>query len=426
MGFLYYVLCGKGQGAPENNKQKEKDMSIFGPKIKIAEPAELGYSAWYKNFIKSYDKLRVLKIKTKDDSFDLYHLLFIPWADVKSDNPKYIKYYLKQSAKALLQLIETATAYDHNGKDVLIDMDVMQNVVEPLAWAQLNPDTQLARQIFLVAKHLPYDAPFDTDFFYRLSDEVVKLGYARLYSRAFYNDNIKNDLRKLVFNPKCMDFGAIGELFDIHKFKLSKEEFEILWPKYKLYLIDMIQQDSGNNVKVDENGVKHVPFSPRVMGLLCGYIKHFVPGFDKEVHDGKYTVCESDNIYNNWTSYYISMQFIDKFDAAICEMKAAKEKDAVKKLQLEKDGLDKQFANEIQAIKDFVADRKVKIQNIKSKKQEIEGKLKAIEEENKRQETERAQAESQKKQAEFEAMAAKLGVNPADLLALQQKSQQQR
>ena len=423
---MYYILCGRGQGAPENNKQKEKDMSIFGPKSKIAEPAELGYSAWYKNFIKFYDKLRALQIKTKDDSFDLYNLLFIPWADVKSDNPKYIKYYLKQSAKALLQLIETATAYDHNGKDVLIDMDVMQNVVEPLGWAQLNPDTQLAGQIFWVAKHLPYDAPFDIKFFNALSDEEVKLGYVRRYNSAFYNNaDIRNDLRKLVFNPKCMDFGAIGELFDAHKFKLSKEEFEILWPKYKSYLIDMIQQYSENDIEVDENGVKHVPFSPRVMGLLCGYIKHFVPGFDKEVHDGKYTVCESDNHYDSWwMSNYISMQFIDKFDAAICEMKAAQEKDAVKKLQLEKDGLDKQFDAEIQAIKDFVAERKVKIQNIKSKKQEIEGKLKAIEEENKRQEAERAKAELQKEQDEFEAMAAKLGVNPADLLALQQKSQQ--
>lgn len=397
-------------------------MSIFGPSVK--EPKNFDNSIYYKNFIKAFDKLRKLSVKNKDESFYLRNLLFKPLAGIKLVDSKATKYYVKMSTKALLQLVETATAYDdYAKKEVLIDRDVMQNAVEPLVWAQLNPDTELAKQIFVVAKNVSDDEHFDIKFFQALSDEEMKLNYVRHCRGAFYNANIKNDLRKLVFNPKCMDFGAIGDLFCNYKFKLSKEEFEILWAKYKPYLMDCIQQYSGKGVEIDENGVKHVPFHSRVMGLLIGYIKDFVPDFDGVVHDGKYTVwapCDS------WSSDYISMQFIDRFDTAVYEMKAAQEKDAVKKLQLEKDGLNKQYDAEIQAIKDFVAACKVKIQNIKFKQQEIEGKLKAIEEENKNRETERARAELQKKQAEFEALAAKLGVNPADLLALQQKAQQQK
>lgn len=395
-------------------------MSIFGPSVK--KPTNFENSIYYKNFTKAFDKLCRLEIKTKDKAFDLRKLLFKPLADItKRFDSKAEKYYVKMYTKALLQLVETATGYDdYAKKEVLIDRDVMQNVVEPLVWAQLNTDTELAKQIFVVAKNVSGETPFDIKFFQALSDEEMKLNYV-LCRGALYNTNIKNDLRKLVFNPKCMDFDAIGELFCNYKFKLSKEEFEILWTKYKPYLVDYIRQYSGKSAETDENGVKHIYFNSRVMGLLFGYIKDFVPGFDGVVCDGKYTVWAP---YDSCSSHYISMQFIDRFDNAVYEMKAAQEKDEMKKLQLKKDGLDKQIAAEIQAIKDFVAARKVKIQNIKIEKQEIEGKLKAIEEENKNRETERAQAELQKKQAEFEALAAQLGVDPADLLALQKKKQQ--
>ena len=417
-------------------------MSIFGSPIK--EPTNFDTTKFFKTFNKmnSYNILDGAKVVIKDYIWSLDRLLL---QDV---------YDNKLKVKALEKLVETGTVVNRKGdKEVVLDAEFMKNVVEPLAYARLNPDKDLSKQI-LKTLDLSMYACDDVDFYNSLTDEEAKLMVVRSLKNCGSDkaDKVLDSAKELVLNSKLATLEDISIAFR-HKFRdnnaSSKEEIAVIWGKLKPRLMDLITKDICKDyTRIAPNGVKYFHLQNRSCGLqpfpaeskllerILHYVKGFVPEFADFIEDvvaydsGRHEYYEiwrparDQHYYNYGEITYINRAFVESVDDAIqFKLPAALEKDAVKKLQVEKDGLDKQFDAEIQAIKDFVAARKVRIQKLKSDKKEVEDKLKAIEEENKRKETERAKAELQKKQAEFEALAAQLGVDPADLLALQQKKQ---
>lgn len=419
-------------------------MSFFGSPIK--EPKDFNTTKFFKTFNKmnGYNILYNTKVVIKDNSWDLDYLLSGP-ASYKDNKPK---------VKALEKLVETGTVVKRDDdKEVVLDAEFMKNVVEPLAYALLNQDKDLSKQI-LKALHVSCGTCENVDFYNSLTDEEAKLMAVRSlkYCGGDMADNVLNSAKELVLNSKLATLEDISIVFR-HKFRdnnaSSKEELGIIWGKLKPRLMDLITNDIyKDHTRIAPNGVKYFllqnrscgshpfPVESKLLEQILHYVKGFVPEFADFIEDavaydsGRHEYYEiwrpaRDQHYDNYGEItYINRAFVESVDDAIqFKLPAALEKDAVKKLQVEKDGLDKQFDAEIQAIKDFVAARKVRIQKLKSDKKEVEDKLKAIEEENKRKETERAKAELQKKQAEFEALAAQLGVDPADLLALQQKKQ---
>ena len=417
-------------------------MSIFGSPIK--EPTNFDTTKFFKTFNKmnSYNILDGAKVVIKDYIWSLDRLLL---QDV---------YDNKLKVKALEKLVETGTVVNRKGdKEVVLDAEFMKNVVEPLAYARLNPDKDLSKQI-LKTLDLSMYACDDVDFYNSLTDEEAKLMVVRSLKNCGSDkaDKVLDSAKELVLNSKLATLEDISIAFR-HKFRdnnaSSKEEIAVIWGKLKPRLMDLITKDICKDyTRIAPNGVKYFHLQNRSCGLqpfpaeskllerILHYVKGFVPEFADFIEDvvaydsGRHEYYEiwrparDQHYYNYGEITYINRAFVESVDDAIqFKLPAALEKDAVKKLQVEKDGLDKQFDAEIQAIKDFVAARKVRIQKLKSDKKEVEDKLKAIEEENKRKENERAKAELQKKQAEFEALAAQLGVDPADLLALQQKKQ---
>ena len=391
-----------------------------------------------------YNILYGTKVVIKDNDWELDYLLS-GTASYKDNKPK---------VKALEKLVETGTVVNRkDDKEVVLDAEFMKNVVEPVAYALLNQDKDLSKQI-LKALRKSCGACDDVDFYNSLTDEEAKLMAVRSLEKCGSDkaDTVLDSAKELVLNSKLATLEDISIAFR-HKFRdnnaSSKEEIAVIWGKLKPRLMDLITKDICKDyTRIAPNGVKYVHLQNRSCGLqpfpaesklleqILHYVKGFVPEFADFIEDavaydsGRHEYYEiwrpaRDQHYWNYGEItYINRAFVESVDDAIqFKLPAALEKDAVKKLQVEKDGLDKQFDAEIQAIKDFVAARKVRIQKLKSDKKEVEDKLKAIEEENKRKETERAKAELQKKQAEFEALAAQLGVDPADLLALQQKKQ---
>lgn len=420
-------------------------MSIFGSPIK--EPTNFDTTKFFKTFKKmnGYNIMYGTKVITKDNNWELDYLL-LGTASYKDNKPK---------VKALEKLVETGTVVNlGDNKEIVLDSEFMKNVVEPLAYALLNQDKDLSKQI-LEALYDSLGSCEDVDFYNSLTDEEAKLMVIRSLKNCGSDkaDKVLDSAKELVLNSKLATLEDISIAFR-HKFRdnnaSSKEEIAVIWGKLKPRLMDLITKDICKDyTRIAPNGVKYVHLQNRSCGLqpfpaesklleqILHYVKGFVPEFAYFIEDavaydsGRHEYYEiwrparDQHYYDNYGEItYINRAFVESVDDAIqFKLPAALEKDAVKKLQVEKDGLNKQIDAEIQAIKDFVAARKVRIQKLKSDKKEVEDKLKAIEEENKRKETERAKAELQKKQAEFEALAAQLGVDPADLLALQQKKQ---
>lgn len=419
-------------------------MSIFGSPIK--EPTNFDTTKFFKTFKKmnGYNIMYGTKVVIKDNDWELDYLLS-GTASYKDNKPK---------VKALEKLVETGTVVNRkDDKEVVLDAEFMKNVVEPVAYALLNQDKDLSKQI-LKALYNSLGVCEDVDFYNSLTDEEAKLMVVRSLEKCGSDkaDTVLDSAKELVLNSKLATLEDISIAFR-HKFRdnnaSSKEEIAVIWGKLKPRLMDLITKDIyKDHTRIAPNGVKYVHLQNRSCGLqpfpaesklleqILHYVKGFVPEFADFIEDvvaydsGRHEYYEiwrpaRDQHYWNYGEItYINRAFVESVDDAIqFKLSAAMEKDTVKKLQVEKDGLNKQFDAEIQAIKDFVAARKVRIQKLKSDKKEVEDKLKAIEEENKRKETERAKAELQKKQAEFEALAAQLGVDPADLLALQQKKQ---
>ena len=409
-------------------------MSIFGSAVK--EPKNFDVTKFFKVFQKYYAKedhgfMSNVDVLIKEDRWSLNSLLLKSSAD-------------KNQIKAIEKLVKTGTVVK-NGNDILLDAEFMMNVVEPLAYARLNPEKTLSKKI-LKTLDCAYVCN-DGDFYNSLSDEEAKLMAVRTL-KGYDSYSIYGDMKQLVLNSELATLADISIVFKNKT--LSKEEVSAIWGKLKPRLLELTADDFmpkytrkfKDGVQylelrgaIDNNGKYAFLYERQLLEKICTYLQSYIEEFACDIKDKVTYLYEGKEYVTTkslWNPYnkqceYIKRAFVERLDDTIkFKLPAAMEKDTVKKLQLEKDGLDKQMASEIQAIKDFVAARKVKIQSIKAEKQEVEGKLKAIEEENKRKEAERARAELQQKQAEFEAMAAKLGVNPADLLALQQKSQNQR
>jgi hypothetical protein len=415
-------------------------MSIFGSPIK--EPKNFDAAKFFKTFKKmnGYDIIYSAKVITKDE--DPWRLNWLLVDSLNKGN--------KSKVKALEKLVETGAVVNRDNKEIVLDAEFMTNVVKPVAYAKLNPDEDLSKQILKIF-HKSYGACDDVDFYNSLTDEEAKLVVIRSLQTCGSTEAVKilDSAKELVLNSKFATLEDIYTVFACHAKTLSKEEFNTIWGKLKPRLLKLSEDDFMPEYKTSIKGVKyvklfdatdkngHAALKPEryLLEKICEYLRGFIPEFNSLIQDEIGFDSGGAWFVDLWMPYkdyggkceYLNREFVEKVDDTIqFKLPAAMEKDTVKKLQLEKESLDKKYDAEIQAIKDFVAARKVKIQDIKSKRQEIEGKLKAIEEENKRKETERARAELQKKQAEFEALAAKLGVNPADLLALQQKAQQQK
>ena len=397
-------------------------MSIFGPSIK--EPKNFNKTVFFKNFINTDNNV----FDNVVDGFTLDTLLLDTWSE----------YSIKDRTKALKKLIATGKAVDKKDNEVLLGADFMQNIVEPLVWAKLNLNTPLSNQILELLRDSRDTWTLREQLYNSLSDEEAKIAAVRRYCNV--SPYIQDDVKKLVLNSKYSSLADVVKVFKAEQ--LTKAEFDAIWGKLKPRLLELMSDNVATEHKtMGDNGVIYLSFKfefgveQELLQELIHYMGGIVSDFRQPIideHPYEYNGKQYVFKFTLWDCFnssvqYISKAFVEKIDDIIkYKLPAAMEKDEVKKLQLQKDGLDKQEAAEIQAIKDFVAERKIKIQSIKASKQEIDAKLKAIEEENKRKETERAQAELQKKQAEFEALAAKLGVNPADLLALQKKSNKKK
>lgn len=371
----------------EAKGKKMKILNILGPKID--KPQYFDKDAFVIVFLLN-DIYNKFDGKINGSRYSAHQLLF--GCPVKLN---------KDFKRGLKNLLETKKL---DGKS--IDTNVMRTVIEPLIFAQLKPEHPLSIQINQIVDIIESHC-FDVDFFNTLS-ESAKLYYFRKFSYGIKSTKTKNDIKKLVLTSQFATLADVRKVF-CDKYialndMLSQEECNIIWGKLKSHLMGL----KGVKYFWLNNSNANISVEQVLLERLVVFLAVWLPNFNKEIE----TINKHDNKYQ-----IINEDFVNKIDEIIkYKLPAAMEKDAVRKLQLEKDALDKQYDAEIQALKAVVALHKTRIQNIKTAKQETESKLKAAEEENKHNEAERIRAE-------FEHLVAKMGIEPADLLEFQNEKQ---